>query len=288
MPVSLPKFSNDRIIGGRPTSIQQYPFVVQIFLPDRFLCGGSLLTLRHVLSAAHCFENTLGILKNPKLFTVHVGGTKLYAGTEHQVSAIVLHENYKSKQLAWGYDISVLLLETDVTLSSNVATVNIPEEGASVPDNATVIVVGWGTTNPNSKLPSYILNEVAIKTINWEICEKNYAMVEREATFLNLFKTDMMCAGIQGVGGKDACFGDSGGPLLYNGVVVGITSWGVGCAEAQYPGVFTKVSKYTNWIIYTIQHINGTSSVYSIRVTLAIPFLLLMISVTSLWGPATN
>lgn len=59
----------------------------------------------------------------------------------------------------------------------------------------------------------------------------------------------MICLGIPGVGGKDACQGDSGGPAVINGnTLVGIVSWGFGCARPQYPGVYTRVSTYRNWI----------------------------------------
>lgn len=59
----------------------------------------------------------------------------------------------------------------------------------------------------------------------------------------------MICVGILDEGGKDACQGDSGGPLYLNKILVGIVSWGSGCADEYYPGVTTKVSAFTNWIV---------------------------------------
>lgn len=59
---------------------------------------------------------------------------------------------------------------------------------------------------------------------------------------------NMVCSGWLGVGGRGQCNGDSGGPLIHNGVVVGITSWGYKCAESYYPGVNTRVSRFTPWI----------------------------------------
>ncbi|XP_022835531.1 trypsin, alkaline B-like [Spodoptera litura] len=276
-PVELPKASNNRIIGGAPTTIEQYPFVVQIYLQRTFRCGGSLLTNTHVMSAAHCFVYSSGFYINPAAFTINIGSTHIYSeGTTHLVSAIRVHENYVSP--ASDNDIAVLLLRTAVTLSSTVTTAHIPVQGASVPENATVIAVGWGTTNVNSKIPSGVLNEVAIIKINRRICRKNFLELQAVTGITRQITNNMICAGILEVGGKDACLGDSGGPLLYGGVVVGVTSWGTGCAEAYYPGVFTKVSSYTSWINDTINRYNGANSLISCRVILAIPFLCFILS----------
>ncbi|CAG7731808.1 unnamed protein product, partial [Allacma fusca] len=67
----------------------------------------------------------------------------------------------------------------------------------------------------------------------------------------SLIYDSMICAG-HPEGGKDACQGDSGGPLNHEGKMVGITSWGYGCAQAAYPGVYTEVSYFTEWVQSTI------------------------------------
>lgn len=58
----------------------------------------------------------------------------------------------------------------------------------------------------------------------------------------------MFCAGEVNVGGKDACQGDSGGPVTWNGMVIGATSWGFGCAYPNYPGVYTDIAQYRDWV----------------------------------------
>lgn len=62
---------------------------------------------------------------------------------------------------------------------------------------------------------------------------------------------DMICAGVP-EGGKDSCQGDSGGPVVLNGNLVGIVSWGDGCARAGYPGVYTNVAYFLDWINQTV------------------------------------
>ncbi|CAH1643866.1 unnamed protein product [Spodoptera littoralis] len=276
-PVALPASSASRIVGGTATTIQQYPFTVQIYRSNAFSCGGSLLTRRHVLSAAHCFVTSDGFVISPSVVTIRVGSTFLYSGgSTHQVSAIIVHENYGIP--VRDNDIAVLLLRTAVTLSSTVATAYIPVQGAAVTDNATVIAVGWGLTSENAAGPSSVLNEVSIRKINLGTCQYNYLRLQSTSGIPYPVTSNMICAGILGVGGKDACQGDSGGPLLYGGVVVGVTSWGEGCAQADYPGVSARVSSYTTWINNTVNRYNGASSVDVVRVTLLIPFLYLILS----------
>nr|AIR09766.1 trypsin-like serine protease precursor [Spodoptera frugiperda] len=276
-PVALPATSASRIVGGSATTIQQYPFAVQIYYNNGFSCGGTLLTQRHVLSAAHCFVTTNGVVISPSTITIRVGSTFLYSGgATHQVSAIIVHESYGNP--IRDNDIAVLLLRTAVTLNASVATAFIPIQGAVVPDNATVIAVGWGVTIQNGQNPSPVLNEVAIRKINRGICQANYLELQALEGIPYPVTSSMICAGILGVGGKDACQGDSGGPLIYNGIVVGVTSWGYGCAQPRYPGVSARVASYTTWINNTVTRYNGASSVGVARVTLLIPFLYLILS----------
>ena len=76
---------------------------------------------------------------------------------------------------------------------------------------------------------------------------KFFQIDENRKLFLMLNFQGMYCAGVTG-GGKDACQGDSGGPTKYNNKLVGATSWGIGCAQAKYPGVYADVAVYRNWI----------------------------------------
>lgn len=96
------------------------------------------------------------------------------------------------------------------------------------------------------------LQHVQVYTIDQDICAERYAYLKTQPGFQNWpdITDGMLCAGILDVGGKDACQGDSGGPLAFDrDIVVGITSWGYGCADAVYPGVNARVSHYSDWIV---------------------------------------
>ncbi|XP_068627046.1 trypsin CFT-1-like [Battus philenor] len=109
-------------------------------------------------------------------------------------------------------------------------------------DGEPVRAIGWGSTSAEEEIGSEQLRDVLIWVVNQETCRTNYAELGRAVT------DNMLCSGWIDVGGRDQCQGDSGGPLLHNNVVVGICSWGYQCALPKYPGVNTRVSRYTLWI----------------------------------------
>jgi trypsin len=102
-------------------------------------------------------------------------------------------------------------------------------------------VSGWGTlSSGSSSLPTQ-LQAVTVNIVSTADCNSAYASYGG-------ITENMICAAVTG-GGKDACQGDSGGPLVAGGTLVGIVSWGVGCAEARYPGVYSNVAALRKFII---------------------------------------
>lgn len=264
--------SSSRIIGGTPTSIQNFPYTVQVLYNMQLICGGSLLTTRHVLSAAHCFVDDRNVVARPSLFAIRAGTTNLNAGgTVYYVTSIRVHERYN--QPVRDNDVAVVTLSSSVTLSNNVQTAKIPVAGAVLPDNTTVVVVGWGRTNPNIPSASSVLNEVSVRTVNNQVCAQRYQWLESLSNDTFPVTDSMLCAGLLDIGGADACSGDSGGPLNYGDVVVGITSWGFSCAQPLFPGVYARVSSYTTWINQTVSSLNGAPSSHSSIIALLIPLI---------------
>ncbi|XP_075987280.1 trypsin-like [Anticarsia gemmatalis] len=237
-----------RIVGGVDTTIQKYPFAVQIQYHMQLWCGGTLVTKRHVLSAAHCFVSQKdGKVASPDSFSVRVGTATLGTrGTVQYVSMILTHGAYNRQ--TQNNDVAVLMLSLYVTLSPEVQVAYVPIPGEIVPDKRPVVAVGWGNTNyteTHSNQHSAILKEVTLATVSRKLCARQYHMQSSDMR-------NMICAGRIWVGGADTCQGDSGGPLVYQNVVVGITSWGQRCGDPRHPGVYTKVAAYTSWINNTI------------------------------------
>ena len=132
-----------------------------------------------------------------------------------------------------------MYLSTDIDLSqTSTAVIPLPPQGADT-TTGKVTVSGWGvTTDGGSWLPS-ILQWVEISVVPRATCQVPYG---------SLIQSTMICAGEMGTGGKDSCNGDSGGPAVQSGVQVGIVSFGVVCGSPTYPGVYTRVGSYINWI----------------------------------------
>ncbi|KAJ2939451.1 hypothetical protein O0L34_g10884 [Tuta absoluta] len=249
-----------RIVGGQATTIEQWPFMVQVLRNLSPLCAGSILTSRHVLSAAHCFVNNQNQLLPVSVFSVRAGSTNLWTGgTIVTVQNIIPHADYNTAVVR-DNDVAVMLLQQELTLGSSTQVAGVPQGGYTVPDDALVAYVGWGATA--SGVISTTLQEVWVHKVNNLECRERYRELE---TLNNLpwpVTSTMICAGLLDVGGKDACSGDSGGPLVYNGAVVGIISWGWNCAESQYPGVNARVSNFTLWIADAVNQLSpeGTDS----------------------------
>ncbi|XP_063896944.1 trypsin, alkaline C [Helicoverpa armigera] len=233
-----------RIVGGNPTTIQEYPSIVQVEFRTGILwsqsCAANILNSRYVLSAAHCFEGLLFSINNRR---IRAGtSTRGSGGTVISLTRRINHPSYGS--LGYDGDISLVQLSSPLVWSDSIAQVSILPQGFQMPDGLPVVHAGWGTTQAGG-VSSSILRDVQIYTINRDLCTARYASL-----FIPQRVTEnMICAGILDVGGKDACQGDSGGPLYYEDILIGVVSWGRGCADSHYPGVSTAVSSYTDWIV---------------------------------------
>ncbi|KAL3278571.1 hypothetical protein HHI36_016117 [Cryptolaemus montrouzieri] len=229
-----------RIVGGVVTKVNQYPWMVALKFNNRFFCGGSLINSRYVLTAGHC---TIGIAKERlvAVFLEHDRSDTSETQTfTKKVIGIYRHRSYNSGG-SYNNDIALLKLENDVPAEGNMRPVCLPDVGKSY-SGLIGTVTGWGATAEYGQT-SQKLREVSVPILSNDDC--------RKTKYGNKITANMMCAGTE-MGGKDACQGDSGGPLhVANGtqnMVVGIVSWGEGCAEKDYPGVYTRVNRYITWI----------------------------------------
>ncbi|KAL7734068.1 hypothetical protein ACLKA6_011753 [Drosophila palustris] len=216
-----------RIVGGQETSIEQVPYLVYLRQRGRFICGGSLLTPRRVLSAAHCVYGA-----SPKDYTVHAGASRLeeQAPVVRNVANFHIAPDYTPSN--FDMDVAILQLTTSAPLTSGqVATIALCRTPPST--NAYVRISGWGVTRENNRDPAAQVRTTNVRVLSHLECQLAYAGQAK-------LSDSMLCAAIRGI--RDSCSGDSGGPLVYRGQVCGIVSWGFGCARAAYPGVYTSLA----------------------------------------------
>ncbi|KAG4076646.1 hypothetical protein HA402_001933 [Bradysia odoriphaga] len=224
--------ANGRIVGGDAVSINNFPFTLSLRRLGAHRCGASLISTTRALCAAHCTVNIAG-----NGFTLRGGSTQHASGGQLIASTQVRnHPNYNSNTL--NNDISVVWLASAFsTAPVGVAVIGMHAQGAGVAAGSTVTVAGWGATCENCA-GSAGLRAVSKPVVSNAQCNTNYG---------GGITDGMLCAGFA-AGGRDACQGDSGGPLVQGNTLVGVVSWGRGCARPNLPGVYARVAFYRNWI----------------------------------------
>ncbi|KAL0892407.1 hypothetical protein ABMA27_015526 [Loxostege sticticalis] len=239
-----------RIVGGEPTTIDRYPDMVQVlklwpFITYAMWCGGLIINSRAVLTAAHCVEWDAPITRQVRVGTSYWNGTG--ASGVFRVRRMITHPDFKYN---FDHDISIILLRQAIPVTPVSKIASLARPNYYLPDNAPVWTIGWGRTNyTDGDSVTEQLHHVQVYTINQEDCVERYLNRTYKGKPEPLYVTDnQLCTGIWNVGGRDACVGDSGGPVYHNGVVVGIVSWGHACATAEFPGVNVRVSRFWNWI----------------------------------------
>nr|XP_033324764.1 trypsin-1-like [Megalopta genalis] len=223
-----------RIVGGEATVIEQAPYQVSLQLSGSHFCGGSIIAKNWVLTAGHCA--TYGASS----YQIKSGATHVNQGTLHRVQQVIRHKGYNSNSHGVpNNDIALLKLVASDAFEFNdkrkAVSLNQGDSARLVGKNG--LVTGWGTTN--SGTPK-ILQKVTVPLVKKDVCNRAYAS-------WGGVPTGQLCAGYD-AGGKDSCQGDSGGPMVVDGKLTGIVSWGKGCGTPKYPGVYTDVAYYREWI----------------------------------------
>jgi len=219
----------ERIVGGVEAGKGDFPYIVQIKRGGHY-CGGSIVNPNWIVTAGHC------ALASAAGYEIVAGEHHLATdeGTEQSrgVAQIVVHPAYNDNTLA--NDVAVMRLNTPLNFNQWVQAANLAPAGFTPAAN--VDVAGWGTLASGGQLPN-VLMRVNVPMVSDASCKQSYGSSE--------IHPGMICAG---TGGKDSCQGDSGGPLVSGNVLAGLVSWGYGCAEPGFPGVYTEVAHFSNWI----------------------------------------
>ncbi|KAH7304750.1 trypsin-like cysteine/serine peptidase domain-containing protein [Stachybotrys elegans] len=229
---ALPQLETS-IVGGVAASVGDFPFIVSLSRSGSHFCGGSLLNANTVITAGHCSRGV-----SASSVSVRAGSlSRTTGGTVVRVSRIVTHPNFIYSTLQ--NDVSIWKLATPIPTSSTIGYATLAAAGSDPAGGSTSETAGWGTTSSGSgSLPVQLL-KVSVPIIARSSCQTMYP----DAVF-----TDMVCAGLP-QGGKDSCQGDSGGPLVDSSkTLIGLVSWGYGCAAPNQPGVYARIGALRSFI----------------------------------------
>uniref|UniRef100_A0A8C9AAW5 Coagulation factor IX n=1 Tax=Prolemur simus TaxID=1328070 RepID=A0A8C9AAW5_PROSS len=229
-----------RVVGGENAKPGQFPWQVILNGKIDAFCGGSIVNEKWVVTAAHCIVPPVNI-------TV-VAGEHDIEKTEpteqkRNVIRVILHHSYNATVNKYSHDIALLELDKPLTLNSYVTPICIADREYTniFLKFGSGYVSGWGRVFNRGRSAS-ILQYLRVPFVDRATCLRSTKFT---------IHNNMFCAGYH-EGGRDSCQGDSGGPHVTEvegtNFLTGIISWGEECAMKGKYGIYTKVSRYTNWI----------------------------------------
>jgi len=269
---ALAQTDTEMIVGGHPADEGKYPWQVRLYssMDDTIgFCGGSIVGDRWVLTAGHCLLDTPEVV-------VGFGNVDRTKTTKIASEEIIVHPAYLAGQKA---DLGLVKLKTPIPNAASIGVADPGMDHSLLGPGAKATVTGWGAIwdfqafknsmdvmtgrrsiserklleNQELEAPRK-LHEVDIEVIDPQECQSVYESLQVPA--FTVGDTEICATGPSG--GKDSCFGDSGGPLIVAAnadqgyVQVGIVSWGPQCGNPLYPGVYTRVSSFSDWIKETV------------------------------------
>ena len=260
-------------MGGVETEVNEYPWQVALiyhpFSTVETYCGGSLISNHWILSAAHC-TNGKGDVED---WHSSLGEHDYESSTETDhiivdIELILDHPEYEPMTANFDFTLIKLKNLVDFSIHPHIRPICLPSNDDNTYSNFVATVTGWGAISSDGPNSNTLL-EVDVNVMSNDECKNDFGYKPYEIT------EQMLCANVEG-GGKDACQGDSGtrficcfcflndventgGPLVTsetgNGMtagqnyeLIGVVSWGEGCAEAKHPGVYARVTKQLDWI----------------------------------------
>ncbi|XP_045336282.1 serine protease 38 [Leopardus geoffroyi] len=241
------RYIQGKIVGGVDVPERKWPWQVSVHYAGFHVCGGSIIDEYWILSAAHCFQRE----KNTEAFDMYVGLVDLRVAGNHtqwfEVNKVIIHPTYEVYHPIGG-DIALVQLKSRIVFSDSVLPVCVAPPDVNL-QNVICWATGWGVISQQGHT-SDKLQEAQMPLISLPLCQLLYG-------HLSYIMMDMLCAGdIKNM--KTVCEGDSGGPLVcefnHTWLQVGVVSWGRGCTYPMYPAVYARVSYFSKWIHYHIEH----------------------------------
>nr|XP_021203806.2 trypsin isoform X1 [Bombyx mori] len=238
--------STRRIVYGQNTSISSVPW--QVSIRDRVypICGGTILTEIWIISAAHCLLRHL--VAN---LSIRLGSSwKSHGGEMYDVKERLVHPSYLSSSKA--NDVGLLRLYSPLRFTNKILPLKLIDREKRLLANKLAVVSGWGKIKEGGPSATY-LQSSPIRTIPMKLCKRS--ALNRKA----IDPASMFCAGSFIQSSPDACQGDSGGPVALEGELIGVVSWGLGCARGNFPGVYTRLSHPAIWD-WVYNHISSSNN----------------------------
>lgn len=243
-----------KIVGGVEAEPGEFPWQVSLVVswiadPTRgHFCGGSIYDSRWIVTAAHCLENL-----SPFDINVVAGTNVLSTGASRfNVLRTIVNKSYDPA--TYDNDIALLEVRDGLPLSANMKPI-LPapqSDDQTLTPGTNLVVTGWGATTQGGTTVAD-LRKVDVPFVTNAACNDTLSYNGRVTE-------NMLCAG-KAVGGVDSCQSDSGGPLVLRDdeapLLVGVVSWGEGCAKTGKYGVYSNVAKFEDWITACVENPTG-------------------------------
>ncbi|XP_028893738.2 serine protease snake [Zeugodacus cucurbitae] len=237
------------IVGGSPASPKEFPHIARLGhasngRPTEWFCGGTLISEKFVLTAAHCFSTNRGEVNIVRLGELDFSRESDDARPEDfRVRRYLEHKDYNPATIY--NDLALIELERAVRFDAYKHPACLPTTSGE--EFKKMVAIGWGSTRFADSESKKLL-KVTLDRVAFDRCQRLIASSDVVVDYRS-----QICAGSRET--KDTCSGDSGGPLLaYHPnypcmyTIVGITSHGIGCGAPDQPGIYTRVYNYIDWI----------------------------------------
>nr|XP_032633598.1 transmembrane protease serine 9 [Chelonoidis abingdonii] len=241
-----------KIVGGIEASRGEIPWQVSLKEGSRHFCGATVIGERWLLSAAHCFNQTKLEYLKAYLGTTSLTGTDGNA-VKVSIKKVVQHPSYNP--IILDFDVAVLELASPLHFNKFIQPVCLPLAVQKFPVGKKCMISGWGNVREGNITKPESLQKASVSIIDQKTCNVlyNFSLTDR-----------MICAGFV-EGRVDSYQGDSGGPLACEETpglfyLAGVVSWGIGCAQAKRPGVYSRITKLKDWILDAISSKPNLSS----------------------------
>ncbi|XP_011505737.1 PREDICTED: chymotrypsin-2-like [Ceratosolen solmsi marchali] len=228
-----------KVVGGENAVIRDFPYIASLRQHNErhHFCGGVIISNRHIITAAHC------------VYDIENDGFKVYVGTSnsslfsipfYNVKNVKMHPEFIGKEnTEWKLynDIAIITVDPCIKFNEFQNKIKLPTSNIG-PDNVGVII-GWGKISYPIGIPYEILQKATTKTVSNAECAVSYP---------NSIRNEQIC--VYEAPGIGTCHGDSGGPFVINGTLIGISSYSKPCALG-HPDVYTRIYSYLDFIAST-------------------------------------